>query len=346
MKIPSDEIPQADILSEVIKTVLAVAQGAKTFQEIATIIGKVGRQGRYYRKAAEITGLIYTPSRNTSLLTPLGQQFVQEEPTLQNPHLLRGILSSRIFQRVIPFLESRGTAGVTRSDFASFLNNSAELGAPTMAYRRISSVISWLKDLGIIKHQDNRYYISTISINNSLPNVEFTNIEDPLLPSTSELKEYSIVQQRTSAAKESIAIYLNGVAVERADNAHRALVNLTSDRIRLAGGIPKCNQLIDLATHLNNEDYIFEMKSTTSSNERSQIRAGLSQLYEYRYLQNKPNAKLILVIENPLSPDESWRHDYLEKDRGIYLVWDGSGQLYGNEKTKNDLSFLGLTSSS
>ena len=97
-----------------------------------------------------------------------------------------------------------------------------------------------------------------------------------------------------------------------------------------------------MATHIGNTDYIFEMKSTTANNEKSQIRAGLSQLYEYRYLQNKPQARLVLVIENPLSQNESWRQDYLEQDRDVYLVWDGNNQLYGNDRTRNDLNFLGL----
>ena len=84
------------------------------------------------------------------------------------------------------------------------------------------------------------------------------------------------------------------------------------------------------------------MKSTTNNNEKSQLRAGLSQLYEYRFLQNKPAAKLILVIENPLSIREQWRQNYLEQDRDVYLVWDGNDELYGNIRTRNELNFLGL----
>ena len=65
-------------------------------------------------------------------------------------------------------------------------------------------------------------------------------------------------------------------------------------------------------------------------------------MYEYRYLQNKPAAKLILVIENPLSTKEQWRQNYLEQDRDVYLVWDGNDELYGNERTRSELSFLRL----
>ena len=342
MRVPSEEIPQADNLIDVIRTIIAVSQGSMTFQEIGQAINKVERQGRYYRKAAEIIGMVQTPSRNQSILTPLGQSFVQNNPTMTNPALLQGVLNSRIFQRVIPYLESKGNVGVTRMEFESFLRNTADLGADTMAPRRISSVISWLLELGIIQLSNSRYSINTITINQRLDNIGFDNSDEPLLPNPNDLNEYNIVQQRSSSAREAIIIYKDSVALERADNAHRSLVNLTSERIRRANALPKYNQLIDLATHINGTDFIFEMKSTTPTNEKSQVRAGLSQLYEYRFLQNKPTAKLILVVENPLSSKENWRQNYLEQDRDVYLVWDGNNELYGNEKTRNDLEFLGL----
>lgn len=197
-------------------------------------------------------------------------------------------------------------------------------------------------DLGIIMIQNSHYILSTQTINQRVQNIEFDNPDEPLLPNPNDLEEYTTVQQRSSAAQDTIVSYRSSAALERADNAHRELVNLTSQRIRNAGALPKFNQLIDLATHINNTDYIFEMKSITVNNEKSQVRDGLSQLYEYRYLQNKPNAKLVLVIENPLSAGEMWRQDYLEKDRDVYLVWDGNNQLHGNDRTRNDLDFLNL----
>ena len=342
MRVPSDEIPQADSLIDVVRTVIAVSQGSTTFQHIAQAINKVERQGRYYRKAAEIVGMISTPNRNRSILTPLGQAFVQRDPTLANPALLQGVLNSRIFQRVIPYLESKENTGVSRQEFEAFLDATADLGTSEMAHRRISTVISWLLDLGIIQLANSRYVLSTTTINQRLDNVGFDNSDEPLLPNPNDLNEYNTVQQRSTSAREAIVTYRDSVALERADNAHRSLVNLTSERIRNAGALPKYNQLIDLATHIDGTDFIFEMKSTTVTNEKSQMRAGLSQLYEYRFLQNKPAAKLVLVIENLLSSKEIWRQNYLEQDRDVYLIWDGNNELYGNDRTRNDLGFLGL----
>ncbi len=203
------------------------------------------------------------------------------------------MLNSRIFQRIIPFLESKGINCVSRQEFEIFLIATADFGAASMAPRRISTIISWLEELGIIQVNNSRYILSNQTINQRLENIEFDNSDEPLLPNPNDLNEYNTVHQRTASAREAIITYRDTAALERADNAHRRLVNLTSERIRNVGALPKFNQLIDLATHIDGNDFIFEMKSTTTNNEKSQIRAGLSQLYEYRYLQNKPAAKLI-----------------------------------------------------
>lgn len=82
------------------------------------------------------------------------------------------------------------------------------------------------------------------------------------------------------------------------------------------------------------------MKSTTEDNPHSQIRRGLSQLYEYRYIQNVKAAKLVLVIENPLPKQNQWMEDYLVNDRGVLLVWDGNGKFNCSPKTREQLGFL------
>lgn len=102
------------------KTVIAISQEARTFQQIVNSIEKVERQGRYYCKAEEIIGMIYTAKRNQSTLTSLSQAFVKNNPTLTNPVLLQGVLNSRIFQRVVPYLESKDNAGVGKLEFENF----------------------------------------------------------------------------------------------------------------------------------------------------------------------------------------------------------------------------------
>ncbi len=112
--------------------------------------------------------------------------------------------------------------------------------------------------------------------------------------------------------------------------------------MKQANAIPRNNQLIDIATRYDDKDFIFEVKSITSTNAKSQIRRGISQLYEYRYLQNLADAHLVLVIETLPPPDYEWMIEYLESDRNINVVWDGDDKLYGRKKTIQSLEFLGL----
>lgn len=162
----------------------------------------------------------------------------------------------------------------------------------------------------------------------------------PILPRTSNLGEYKTVDERASSAKREITIYRDQAKLDRADNAHRQLVNLVADRVRRRGSLPRNNVYIDLAARIDEGDYIFEMKSITEDNANGQVRMGISQLYEYRYLQNIPDANLVLVLENNLPPSVRWMNDYLESDRNIMLVWDGNNRLYARESTKNRLDFL------
>lgn len=85
------------------------------------------------------------------------------------------------------------------------------------------------------------------------------------------------------------------------------------------GLVAQHNQLVDLYCHLRDQPGIFEVKSITATNERSQLRAGLSQLYEYRFLHNLREASLWLVLSAP--PHQKVLISYLEEDRHIRLLW-------------------------
>ena len=114
-------------------------------------------------------------------------------------------------------------------------------------------------------------------------------------------------------------------------------------KIRRTGALPRRNRHLDLAAHIGPKHCLFEMKSTTKSNIQSQIRRGVSQLYEYRYLQGVPDAKLVLVIEKPLSRSLAWMSDYLIQDRCILPVWDFDGdRLHCPQSVRADLDFLVL----
>jgi hypothetical protein len=341
MRIQSNDLPQADKIESVVVATHAIANGARTDIEIANQVPGIegdDRQGRYYRRAAEILGFI-TNNRNYATITPKGQ-LVANNPSLYNPIVIASVLNLNLYQKLLPYIELH-PEGVSRNQIIDYLQmiSVANIG-PSMIPRRISTILGWIRSLGVIEQVGEIYRIANAIIP-TIPLITLNDIDQPVLPATGGLQEYEAVEQRISSAHEIITIYKNQAKLDRANNTHIQLVNIVAERIRVAGGIPKSNQFIDLASTLD-QDYIFEMKSTTVENAKSQVRKGISQLYEYRYIENKPEANLVLVIESPLIGDNSWMVDYMENDRNIHLVWDGDNKLYGTGRTREQLGFLGL----
>jgi hypothetical protein len=342
MNVKSFDIPQADRLESVVMAIIAVGNGAKTDVEIIRDIPGLttDRQGRYYRNAAEILGFI-SNYRNHASLTELGKEFMKN-PGMNNPLFISSVLNIEVIQRLLPFLEIH-RSGASRSSIESYLNTivDSSIGG-SMIPRRTSTILSWLKALNVVSESNNVFSLQPY-FTDDLPTLEVSDIEQPVLPTPGELLEYAVIEERARKAAETIAYYKDQAKLERANNAHIRLVNLVAKRIVDSGSVPKSNQLIDLATTIDG-DFLFEMKSITSDNTRSQVRKGVSQLQEYRYLQDKKDAKLILVIENQLDSKNSWLLDYLENDQKINLIWDGDGLLHASEPTRAALGFLNLIS--
>jgi hypothetical protein len=336
MKIPSSKIPQADMLDDVLSVANAVDQGARTFQDIAKHIQKVERQGRYYRLAAELLGLIRN-DKNNSELTDLGKVFVSSNALTKNEIARNAVLNAHVFQRMLPFFELHPD-GVSRNSIEDFIEEVTQPTTQSMIHRRASTLLSWLEKIGVLENNEDIYKIRS-SQTSSTPIMQFPD-DEPLAPKSSDLNEYKTVQERTERAGETIQVLIDQAVYDRANAIHRGLINIVADRLRDAGSLPRFNRFVDLATTTENQAYLFEMKSVNKNNSRSQIRSGLSQLYEYRYLQNLPDAKLILVISDPLDKKDTWMQEYLEDDRQIHLVWDGNNQLFASKKTKQELSFL------
>ena len=340
MRLTSLDIPQADRLESVVKVIINIANGARTDVEIIQNIPELttDRQGRYYRKAAELLGFV-TNQSNNSELTSRGVEFAAN-PSVNNSIFIASVLSLDVIQRLLPYLELFPD-GLTREQIEAYLESIVAKGiGPSMIHRRFATISAWLKSLNVVDLREHRYCsVNTFTAN--LPVLEIENIEQPILPTSGNLDEYQIVQERAREAREDVVMYRNDALHDRARVSHRHLINLTAERIIAAGAIPKSNDLIDLAVNLDS-DFIFEMKSTTEANIRSQVRKGISQLYEYRYLQNKPNASLVLVVERPIVAPNNWMNEYLENDREVLVVWDGDNRLFGSAKASASLPFLNL----
>ncbi len=150
-----DDIPQANDLTKVGLTVVAVNDGASTFQEIAHAIGFVDRQARYYRKAAEILGLIDQVGRNKSTLTETGKIFVesvrQSKDVLKSikPHLMTIPLLREVYERV-----SRSIT-VDEDDILECLIELSNVKKSNVTIvRRLSTFVSWLKQVGLLEEAE------------------------------------------------------------------------------------------------------------------------------------------------------------------------------------------------
>jgi hypothetical protein len=339
MKIPSKDVIQADSPERVMMTIEAVARGARSDRDIASAIGGLdARQGRYYRRAAEILGFIQRDAGNHSVVTPVGREYVKVGQPVKRELFIRAVLGNGLFQRLLPFLEAKRAAGASRGDMESFLSQVAELGAASMVERRVSSYIGWLVKLGLAKMSRNRLVLDQLPA--AVPLVRYESDEEPIFPNRYELEEYEEQAHRVATRKEAITYYVDQAKRERATTSHETLVKLMAERLRQRGVLPKANRYIDLSARWEETDYLFEMKSTTDDNPHAQIRRGLSQLYEYRYIQNVKEAKLVLVIENPLPRENRWMENYLINDRGVLLVWDGNGKFSCSPEIRKQLEFL------
>ena len=295
MKIPSKDVIQADSPERVMMTIDAVARGARDDTAIAAAIGGLDkRQGRYYRRAAEVLGFMVRDANHRSVVTPAGKEFANADQDLKRALFTQAVLSNPLFQRLLPFLEAKGATGVTRDEMEMFLNAVADLGATSMVERRVSSYLGWLVKLGLAKIVGKRWVLDRLPA--AVPLVRYESDEEPIFPNRYDLEEYQEQAKRVASKQEAIAYYVDRAKRERATTSHETLVNLMAERLRKRGAIPKANRYVDLSARWQGDDYLFEMKSTTEDNPHSQIRRGLSQLYEYRHIQNVKEAKLVLVI--------------------------------------------------
>lgn len=141
-----------------------------------------------------------------------------------------------------------------------------------------------------------------------------------------------------AAAKNVIDVSDWALRTEMASNSHKVILNRLSIFLKNNGFKITENRQVDLFGVREGVEWIFEVKSTNDGNMLSQVRHGVSQLYEYRYLQKKGSLKvrLCLVLQSPPVGELEWVTSYLRNDREIEVCWpvpDGFGTV-GNDKLK------------
>lgn len=137
-------------------------------------------------------------------------------------------------------------------------------------------------------------------------------------------------QRHVHLQKETAGSVISTCSKDKLDTAnatHEQLLSILEEFLGSRGHRIESNQFVDAFSRLKSGPAVFEAKSLTNDNEMSQVRHGLSQLYEYRYRHGLENATLWLLLSRP--PKEEWLLDYLEKDRGVHVLWPEDGELCG-----------------
>ena len=114
---------------------------------------------------------------------------------------------------------------------------------------------------------------------------------------------------------------------EEANASHQQTLQILVRFLESKGFLVELNRLIDAYCRLKTGPAIFEIKSLTKENEREQCRSALSQLYEYRFLHDMPQATLWSVFSRPI--EIGWMTEYFLDDRNIKVLWVEDGELTG-----------------
>lgn len=148
MKISISQVPQADELNKVILTVEAVYNDYLTDYQIADYVGFTDRQGRYYRLAAEILGLLENQSNNASL-TDTGKSLIVLDESNRLKKIRTILQNNYLFKTILGEIESAGD-GLSRNELLTFLYKLID-GSESTITRRYSTIMNWLITSSLIK---------------------------------------------------------------------------------------------------------------------------------------------------------------------------------------------------
>jgi hypothetical protein len=133
----------------------------------------------------------------------------------------------------------------------------------------------------------------------------------------------------TASGRTSVTATIDLVARERANKSHYMLEEILVSLAKRQSLSPKYNQSIDIFFDTPHGPVLAEIKSCTDNNFHSQIRKGVSQLFEYRFLNKSLFSSefiLLLLVETVPPKEKIWIVDYL-LSVGILLAWkDASTQ--------------------
>jgi hypothetical protein len=311
----TNQFPQADEILKVGSIAEAVSNSNHTDIELERFIGlnSKGRQGRYYRHAAELLGLI-TNIRNYATLTELGAAFCQltnENEKLD--YLARCVIGAPIFGEALNFIEANHP---DQAALRSWYDQNWS-GKTDTANRRYTTFQNYLINTKLVALSGSKYVPSKFLgawqiIKGSVPDQLPKSFLEGLLPKKPLPMKATKITHEIDPEKLETASLAHWKMIEAKANA---LSNMKLKVFTLGQ--------IDLVASNNDATTFYEMKSIAKGgvNFQSQIRKAVAQLYEYRYRAKAPDANLVIVTNAPVPDQLSWMQNYLVEDRRIGFEW-------------------------
>jgi len=310
--ISTSDFPQADRLSQVGEVARAVAAGHHSDDGIEKFIGlgSQGRQGRYYRLAASILGLIRN-SGNHADLTPLGEEYAKlQSNAARKEFLARCIVDAPVFREALRYVQKNGPS---QSELREWFMNFYP-GAGNTARRRFATFANYLTDSGLVQASGMKLAVAVLPGALSKESAD-TNSTSRLLG--------ALAPRGAPTAKGSGSIFyeVDAQKRERAVQAHWKLIAGKSAFLSERGFQPFENELIDLYAEDQTDAVLYEMKSVFDGNVHGQLRKALAQLLEYRFVFNRPAARLCIVTNSPIAKREEWLLGFLQSELNIAYEW-------------------------
>jgi hypothetical protein len=308
----TSQFPQADRLDQVGRVAIAVSQGHTSDSAIEKFLGlhSEGRQGRYYRKAAEVVGLVRTRA-NTSTLTAAGQEFVALPAGDRRDFLAKCLTDTALFRAVTRYIAENKPNQTQLRDYIVGLYP----GARNTAERRVNTVERFVLDSGLASVAGGRFVPGRLASGSLIDDIEAKQgLFGVPVPEDEQTGEPLV-------STPPYTIEVDAAKQDRANLIHHRLVSGQAGFLRSKGFPAQSNELIDLFSRADNDTVLYEMKSLSNSNFVPQVRRAISQLYEYRYSFGVNDARLCVVTNGLPEKRSRWYLEYLQEDRGIAYVW-------------------------
>jgi hypothetical protein len=167
---------------------------------------------------------------------------------------------------------------------------------------------------------------AAVPVSSPLLSIDTAPLEDSTIAAEPTLSPSGKAWDRSSpstSGKATTVANIDLVARERANKSHYALEKTLADLVTGQKLTPKYNQNIDMYFASTGGSVLVEIKSCTDSNFHSQVRKGISQLFEYRFLYRSlfgSEPKLVLLVETAPPKKKRWLVDYASS-LDVVLAW-------------------------